>query len=62
MTEEKKKIVEYKDGKVMVKFDKEFDFNNDGEPVLKMGVNVELDVMEIPEEAYAMWKAKKEEK
>jgi hypothetical protein len=46
---DKKVSYEFVNGKLIVKVD----LNADGEPVLKL----ELDVKELPEEAIAAWKA-----
>ncbi len=49
---DKKIGFEFEGGKLIVKVD----LNGDGEPVLKL----ELDLKEVPEEVVAAWKAAKE--
>ena len=56
---EKKKMVTFEDGKLKISFQKEFDTNNDGEPLGKIEMNVEVDLMEIPDEAYDAWMNRK---
>jgi hypothetical protein len=55
------KIVEFKDGKVLVKFEKSLDPNKDGEPLGSISLNLEIDIAELPDEAYDYWKSKKAE-
>jgi len=59
MGEEEKKIVRFENGKVIVEFAKEIDTNKDGEPVAKISLAVEIDIAEIPDEAYDAYKARK---
>lgn len=61
VAEEKKKVVRFEDGKVLVEFAKEIDTNKDGQPVAKIALVVEIDIAEIPDEAYDAWKKKKAE-
>jgi len=58
-TEEKAKIVEFKDGKIKIEFSKEIDTNKDGEPVAGVSISLWVDLAEIPDEALSAWKAKK---
>ena len=55
------KIVEFKDGKVLVKFEKELDPNKDGEALGAVSLNLWIDIAELPDEAYDYWKSKKAE-
>lgn len=60
MGEEKAKVFEMVDGKLKVNFKKEIDPNKDGEPLAGVELSVYVDVAELPDEAIAIWKAKKE--
>jgi len=59
-TEETGKVVDFKDGRVLVKFAREFDTNKDGEPVLGLDISLWVDITELPDEAIDAWKSRKE--
>lgn len=60
------KVVDFKDGKVLVNFnlEKEIDPNKDGEPLagVKLNLNVWLSISELPDEALDYWKSRKDKK
>ena len=56
------KIVTFEDGKLKVKFEKSFDPNQDGEALGSVSFLLELELAEIPDEAYDAYKAFKAKK
>ncbi len=61
MPEEEAKIVEFKDGKVLVNFSKELDPNKDGEPLGGLKLSVWIDLSEVADEVLDYWKSRKED-
>lgn len=57
---EKAKIFEYKDGKILIKFNKEIDPNKDGEVLAGIELSLWVDITELPDEAYDAYKARKD--
>ena len=54
------KIVEYKDGKVLINFEKELDPNQDGELLGGIKFTLWIDITELPDEAYDAYKSRKD--
>lgn len=62
MSEDKAKVVDYKDGKVQFALKKDFDFNDDNEPVAGIDVTFWVSIEELPDEVYDAWKSRKDKK
>lgn len=53
------KVIDFKDGKLLIEKSFELDPNKDGEAVAGVSIKVWVDITEIPDEAVALWKEKK---
>ena len=59
---EEAKVVSFKDGKVIVKKSLKIDPNKDGEALLNLNLEFELDLSEVADEAVDYWKSRKDKK
>lgn len=53
---EDKKLITIEDDKLVISKKVEVDPNKDGEPVLILDATVKVDIKELPDELYDLWK------
>jgi len=60
MTEQAEaKIIDVKDGKLLISKSFEVDPNKDGQPLAGISISLWIDIAEIPDEAVDLWMKKK---